>query len=187
MSKRRIQITKYDMKRLQDLLMKAEQSEYHGSIYLQSLSKEMKRAIQVAPKEIPPDVITMNSCARLVDCDTGEDLEYTLVFPENADIEKDRISVLAPIGTAMLPPGNAGCASRRSFTSRRRPGISIYRADFNPLHSTVEKGAQDRTQKVETRLQAGFLRRAAGVEALEVRIHGLGGGNSRFRGPCAAI
>ena len=102
MGKRRIQITKYDMKRLKDLLIKAEQSEYHGSIYLQSLAKEMKRAIQVAPKEIPPDVITMNSCAKLVDCDTGEELEYTLVFPEDADIEKNRISVLAPIGTAML-------------------------------------------------------------------------------------
>ncbi len=102
MGKRRIQITKYDMKRLQDLLMKAEQSEYHGSIYLQSLAREMKRAIQVAPKEIPPDVITMNSCAKLVDCDTCEELEYTLVFPEDADIEKNRISVLAPIGTAML-------------------------------------------------------------------------------------
>jgi len=102
MAKRRIQITKYDMKRLQDLLMKAEQSEYHGSVYLQSLAREMKRAVQVAPKEISPDVITMNSCARLVDCDTGEELEYTLVFPENADMDHNRISVLAPIGTAML-------------------------------------------------------------------------------------
>jgi regulator of nucleoside diphosphate kinase len=102
MGKRRIQITKFDMKRLQDLLLRAEQSEYHGSISLENLAKEMKRAIQVAPREIPPDVITMNSKARLVDCDTGEELERTLVFPEDADMDNGRISVLAPIGTAML-------------------------------------------------------------------------------------
>ena len=102
MGKRRIQITKFDMKRLQNLLLRAERSEYHGSISLENLAKEMKRAIQVAPKEIPPDVITMNSKVRLVDCDTGEELEVTLVFPEDADMDNSRISVLAPIGTAML-------------------------------------------------------------------------------------
>jgi len=90
------------MKRLQDLLLIAGQSEFQDSVYLENLSKEMKRAVQVAPKEIPPDVITMNSSARIVDCDTGEEMEVTLVFPEDADMERNRVSILAPIGTAML-------------------------------------------------------------------------------------
>lgn len=56
----------------------------------------------MAPEEIPRDVITMNSQARLRDKATREIMTFTLVFPENASIEHNRISVLAPIGTAML-------------------------------------------------------------------------------------
>jgi regulator of nucleoside diphosphate kinase len=44
----------------------------------------------------------MNSTACLIDLDTGEELVYTLVFPKDADIQQNKISVLAPIGTAML-------------------------------------------------------------------------------------
>ena len=50
----------------------------------------------------PADVITLNSTARLVDQETNEEMVYTLVFPEAADIAQGKISVLAPIGTAML-------------------------------------------------------------------------------------
>ena len=44
----------------------------------------------------------MNSQACLIDLDTGEKMTYTLVFPRDADVERGKISVLAPIGTAML-------------------------------------------------------------------------------------
>jgi regulator of nucleoside diphosphate kinase len=44
----------------------------------------------------------MNSKARLLDLDDQEEVTYTLVFPENASLEHNRISVIAPIGTAML-------------------------------------------------------------------------------------
>jgi regulator of nucleoside diphosphate kinase len=51
---------------------------------------------------MPGDVITMHSRARLVDRDTAEELKYTLVFPKEANIGHAKISILAPIGTAML-------------------------------------------------------------------------------------
>ena len=44
----------------------------------------------------------MHSKAHLIDLDSGEELVYTLVFPNEADLRQDKISVLAPIGTAML-------------------------------------------------------------------------------------
>jgi len=47
-------------------------------------------------------VITMNSRVCLQDLETGEDLVYTLAFPTDADLESGKISVLAPIGTAMI-------------------------------------------------------------------------------------
>ena len=51
---------------------------------------------------MPADVITMNSRADLVDLDTGETVTFTLVFPQDANVEEEKISVLAPIGAGML-------------------------------------------------------------------------------------
>jgi regulator of nucleoside diphosphate kinase len=67
-----------------------------------ALQSELERAEIVAPNEVPPDVITMNSQAELLDLDTNERMEFTLVYPAEADIEEGKISILAPLGTAML-------------------------------------------------------------------------------------
>ena len=67
-----------------------------------ALRSELERAEIVGPDKIPADVITMNSRAELLDLDTNERMEFTLVFPADADVEEGRISVLAPLGTAML-------------------------------------------------------------------------------------
>ncbi len=95
-------ITKFDQERLIKLLIEAKRTGYRGSEYLSKLENELARAKVVSPKEIPANVITMNSKALLVDVDTGEEMTFTLVFPENADIAQGKISILAPIGTAML-------------------------------------------------------------------------------------
>lgn len=102
MSERIIQITELDRKRLIDLILEAQSGEYRKSIYLDQLRGELERAQIVAPQEIPGDVITMNSTVALTDLDTGEEETYTLVYPENADTTQGKVSILAPIGTAML-------------------------------------------------------------------------------------
>ena len=102
MSERIIQITELDRKRLIDLIVDAQSGEYRKSVYLENLRGELERAQIVAPQEIPGDVITMNSTVALTDLDTGEEETYTLVYPENADTTQGKVSILAPIGTAML-------------------------------------------------------------------------------------
>lgn len=102
MSGKPIQITALDQERLRKLLLDAQTTEYRKSEYLEKLRMELDRAEIVDPQEVPPTVVTMNSTVSLVDMDTGEEETYTLVFPEDADISKGKISVLAPIGTAML-------------------------------------------------------------------------------------
>ena len=97
-----IYITKVDEKKLRDLISEARHSEYRGSVYLKMLSGELDKAKVVEPNEIPPDVITMNSTAHLVDLEADDEMIYTLVFPEEADVSQGKISILAPIGTAML-------------------------------------------------------------------------------------
>lgn len=101
MKKPPIIITAPDHAKLSDMidlgnLSPREQAEAHA------LQGELERAKIVAPDAVPADVITMNSRAELLDLDTGERMEFTLVFPDEADLAEGKISVLAPVGTGML-------------------------------------------------------------------------------------
>ena len=98
MDTRVIYITEADMQRLRPLIEGMKNSRDD----LRALEAELKQARVVTPADVPPDVITMNTKARLRDLDTGEEMVFTVVFPGQASIEHDRISVVAPIGTAML-------------------------------------------------------------------------------------
>ena len=101
--KGKIYITEFDLKRLKELIKVAEQfGDKRVLRYLEELDEELDRAESMAPQEIPHDVITMNSTFRLRNTDTNEESEYTLVFPSEADSSKGKISILAPIGTAVL-------------------------------------------------------------------------------------
>lgn len=102
MDVRTIHITEYDLSRLRALIDEAKRLDPRGNEYVENLDRELSRAHLVAPSEVPADVITMNSRVRLMDLDTTEEMVYTLVFPGDADIAQSKISVLAPIGTAML-------------------------------------------------------------------------------------
>jgi regulator of nucleoside diphosphate kinase len=95
-------ITTKDAEKLRKLLREARHTEYRGSEYLKRLAGELEKASVVTPDRIPSTVITLNSSARLVDQSTKEEMVYTLVFPEDADVAGGKISILAPIGTAML-------------------------------------------------------------------------------------
>ncbi|MGB5104048.1 MAG: nucleoside diphosphate kinase regulator [Steroidobacteraceae bacterium] len=69
---------------------------------LEKLESELVRANVVPREEMPGDVVTMNSRVVFENETTGERREVTLVYPGNADIGAGRISVLVPIGTALL-------------------------------------------------------------------------------------
>jgi len=97
-----IYITSQDKSRLTNLLQDARSMDKRDRGDLNALELELERAVVVAPTEIPPEVVTMNSTAELLDLDTGESVLFTLVFPQEADVDADKISVLAPIGAGML-------------------------------------------------------------------------------------
>jgi len=97
MDSRTIHITELDAKRIRALLDKIPNPQQGAE-----LEMELDRAVLVRPENIPTDIITMNSTARLLDLDTEDSFTYTLVFPENAALSEGRISILAPIGTAMI-------------------------------------------------------------------------------------
>jgi regulator of nucleoside diphosphate kinase len=100
--KNSIYVTSQDKQRLQDLLAEAEVSDRRQQGDLKSLAEELRRATIVESDEVPADVITMHSRAYLIDLDTEEKVTFTLVFPPEANVEEEKISVLAPIGAGML-------------------------------------------------------------------------------------
>jgi regulator of nucleoside diphosphate kinase len=105
MKNRRIVMNAVDCADLTSAIAAMDRLSERGRAEMMALRRELERAEIVAPHEVPPDVITMNSRAELLDLDTNEHMEFTLVFPDEADIEEGKISVLAPLGTAMLGYG----------------------------------------------------------------------------------
>lgn len=100
---RAIDITVTDRDRILTLIaIEREFGTGKNKEYLKDLEQELNRANIVSSENIPPDSITMNSKVLLKDLDLGEETTYTLVYPEDADLSENKISVLAPIGTAIL-------------------------------------------------------------------------------------
>ena len=97
-----IYITEPDYQRLSGLIDRTRERSNTDREYLNKLEAELDRAEVVNPKDIPADVITMRSRVRLKDLVSGETNTYSLVFPTEADFAEGKISVLAPIGTAIL-------------------------------------------------------------------------------------
>lgn len=100
---RTIDITALDKERLLKLVnQEREFGSSKNKEYLKELEQELERANVVISERIPSDAITMNSKVLLKDLETGEETVYILVYPEDADLLEDKISVLAPVGTAIL-------------------------------------------------------------------------------------
>ena len=102
MNQREIYITEFDLARLRDVLKARISAGGRDRDHLESLENELDRAHVVDPSAVPHDVVTMNSQVRIEDVDTRMENVYTLVFPSDAGIEEKKLSILAPIGTALL-------------------------------------------------------------------------------------
>lgn len=67
-----------------------------------SLSEELSKATVLTKNKFPADVIRLNSTAIIKDTATNRVITVTIVMPENADVKKNKVSVLAPVGTALI-------------------------------------------------------------------------------------
>lgn len=102
MKKRQIFVTNRDLKRLNELLNVAKTFNYRDRNDLKSLEAELSQAQVVDSHEVPATVVTMNSKLRFVDMEDQSKTTVTLVFPSEASIDAGKMSVLSPIGTALL-------------------------------------------------------------------------------------
>ncbi|MDD3375586.1 MAG: nucleoside diphosphate kinase regulator [Candidatus Omnitrophica bacterium] len=102
MATKEIYITDNDMKRLRELIMVARDYGQEDEKDLKELEDELDTAKIVKFKDIPKDVITMNSEIHLLDVVAEEEVVYKLVFPNQANANEGKVSIMAPIGTALL-------------------------------------------------------------------------------------
>lgn len=94
-----IVVSSLDADRLDALLEGLPEAQFPGK---KELDAELSRATIVEPQEVPPNVISMNSTVRFVVESTGETFNLTLVYPKNMDSSGSKISILAPVGSALL-------------------------------------------------------------------------------------
>jgi regulator of nucleoside diphosphate kinase len=111
---RTIHVTQHDMDRLRTVIASSNGvsgGDDRDRPYLAALAAELDRAVVIGIDEMPPDVVTMNSRVRLRD--GRRTWIMSLVFPDHADPEEDCVSVLAPLGAALL-----GCRVGQRVTFR---------------------------------------------------------------------
>nr|WP_319492584.1 nucleoside diphosphate kinase regulator [uncultured Desulfobacter sp.] len=97
-----ILITEFDLNRLERLLDLCWRQNIFNEEDLETLQKKISNCLVMQPEFIPNNIITMNSTFTVENEATKEQKTYTLVFPEKADIRGNKISILAPIGIAIL-------------------------------------------------------------------------------------
>ncbi|HRN81889.1 MAG TPA: nucleoside diphosphate kinase regulator [Nitrosomonas europaea] len=97
--KPKIMISSLDAERLEMLLETLSQNAFPGR---DDLEAELARAEVVDPEEIPPTVVTMNSTVRFRVESSAEEFCLTLVYPKDVDTSGEKISILAPVGSALL-------------------------------------------------------------------------------------
>ncbi len=122
MTAKNIILTEPDFDRLRRFLEGSKGFRKRDAEHLEALEQELERATIVKPGEAPGNVVTLNSRVRVRDLNDGREVTYQIVFPGNADVAKNRISVLAPIGTGLL-----GCSAGTTIEWQVPSGIRRFR------------------------------------------------------------
>ncbi len=102
MAVRTIFVTKYDMERLLELIEGVRSTSRYNKANIDILEKELCDGVLVDSADVPHDVITMNSKVNITDVESGEKMTYTLVFPSEANIAENKLSILVPLGMALI-------------------------------------------------------------------------------------
>ncbi len=102
MEDRKLYVSEYDQARLEEMILQARKQRYQGSRDLRELQALLDMAEIVPDGQLPKDVAMMGSVVRVRDLDTEREQTYTLVWPEQTDPDQGKVSILAPMGSALL-------------------------------------------------------------------------------------
>jgi regulator of nucleoside diphosphate kinase len=102
MNSQELYITYPDLMQLAQAIADAQRQQVRTTTEREQLKRELARRVPVTAEDVPSDVVTLNSDVQLLDLATGDIFGCTLVLPEEADAALFKVSVLAPIGMALL-------------------------------------------------------------------------------------
>ena len=140
MTEKTVLITHSDAERLVALLEATQSAVHRDRTAAAPLAEELRRARRVASDAVPADVVTMNSRFVVTDLDSRRDMEFALVYPADANADEGRISVLSPVGTAVLGYAEGDVIEWPVPAGRRRFRIS--KVVFQPEAAGLrERGA----------------------------------------------
>ena len=97
--KPRIVLSSLDAERLEILMDSLTDAVFPGK---KNLEEELVRADVVDPRDIPATVVTMNSTVRFKVEPLADEFLLTLVYPKDSDAANGKISILTPVGSALL-------------------------------------------------------------------------------------
>jgi len=147
----RIVLSTLDVSRLRSILSAARQKPRRDHDQLDDLRDEIEQAQILEAEEMPEDVVVLDASVTVCDIETSVCSDYVVVSPSQADVTKGRISVLAPLGTALLgyrqgtqirwrmPGGIRSLKIRRVVQPPSAGGMRWQRPEIpgpNDLHST---------------------------------------------------
>jgi regulator of nucleoside diphosphate kinase len=121
-------ISANDAQRLQNLL---DSAAGEASVVAAALEAELERAEIREPASMPPDVVTMNSRVLCIEEGSGAEHVIRLVYPADADVSAGDVSVLAPVGAALLGL-SAGQSIEWPVPGGRTTRIRVSRLLFQP-------------------------------------------------------
>lgn len=97
-----IYLRESDYARLQELVSGAQRTTEEEKAYLDNLKNELGKATVVDEGALPPGIVAMYSKVDICDSPGQAPTTYKIVFPEEADIDQQKVSVLSPLGTAVI-------------------------------------------------------------------------------------
>jgi regulator of nucleoside diphosphate kinase len=129
MAAKDIVVTQADFDRLQGLVESPRYRTTHWTL-LMGLKEELERGKVIPPDAVPKGVVTMRSKVRVRDLKAEESETYTLVYPDEADINEGKLSVLAPLGMALLGARVGQVVKFEAPAGRRR--LKVERILYQP-------------------------------------------------------
>jgi regulator of nucleoside diphosphate kinase len=125
----KIYVTTHDYERLSALA--DSYRARRGGPLVDFLLDELERAELVPAAEVVPKIVTMNSRVRIMDPDAGESRTVTLVYPGEEDSLRGRVSVLTPLGTALLGLPEGARMEWRTLDGRSK-SIAVLEVQYQP-------------------------------------------------------
>lgn len=99
---KKIILNRLDYVRIKKRIDEARQSKSVSASEAERLSAELESATVVDPDTVPGDVVTMNSVVRLTFLNNNKELQLRIVYPDQADLKENKISIFSPIATALI-------------------------------------------------------------------------------------